>query len=160
MRFATDATLGKLGRYLRVAGFDTLCQHQSRHGDVFWSTLDDQRVILTRTRALASRLRQRHLIFVRDNDPLKQVRQVIADVGITQDDLKPLSRCLDCNTTIRQVDKWSVKGRVPAYVWHHQQSLNICGQCQRIYWPGSHHDRMCSRLTAIFNNSEERTHEH
>jgi uncharacterized protein with PIN domain len=55
MRFATDATLGKLGRQLRAAGFDTLCQHQS--GVVtFLVRLTVQRIILTRTTAVRNEL--------------------------------------------------------------------------------------------------------
>lgn len=159
MRFATDATLGKLGRHLRLAGFDTVCQHQSGHGAAFWSMLDDQRIILTRTMALKMRWQHRSLVFVRDNDPWQQIRQVVAELGIVRGDLRPFSRCLECNATIHPVDRRTVWGRVPSYVWHHQQRFNACGQCQRIYWAGSHHDNMYNRLATIFNNNEERIHE-
>lgn len=150
MRFATDATLGKLGRYLRAAGFDTLCQHQYRHGDFFFDTLDVERVILTRTMAVKVQFQNRPLVFIRENDPLQQMIQVVRALGIRQSDLRPLSRCLACNIKISQVDRAAVKGRVPAYVWQCQQTFHTCGECQRIYWAGSHHDRMCQLLAAIF----------
>lgn len=159
MRFATDATLGKLGRHLRVAGFDTLCQHQNRSPASFWATLDAERVILTRTKAVKARFDHRRLLFIRDNSPLEQMRQVVVEAGITQHDLRPLSRCLDCNTSIQAVDRLAVKDRVPAYVWHRQQTFHECDQCRRIYWAGSHHQHMCTWLAAIFNNNEKRSHE-
>ena len=61
-RFAADATLGKLVRHLRSAGFDTVCQHQSRDEN-FFDTIDGERVILTRTRLLKVRFNHRPLVF-------------------------------------------------------------------------------------------------
>ena len=159
MRFATDATLGKLGRHLRAAGFDTLCQHQSRHVDSFFNTIDTERVILTRTTAVRVRIEPCHLVFIRDNDPLQQMMQVVRELGIRQSDVRPFSRCLECNMDIRRVDREAVKGQVPAYVWQHHQTFHKCFKCLRIYWPGSHHDRMCKRLAVIFKQKEEKTHE-
>ena len=150
MRFATDATLGKLGRHLRAAGFDTLCQHQSRHVDSFFNTIDTERVILTRTTAVRVRFQNRPLIFIRDNDPLQQMMQVVQALGIRQSDVRPFSRCLECNMDIMRVDRQAVKDRVPTYVWQRHQTFHACGKCRRIYWAGSHHDRLCKRLAAIF----------
>lgn len=159
MRFATDATLGKLGRHLRMAGFDTLCQHHNRSAASFWASLDAGRVILTRTKNVKARFHHRHLIFIRENEPLQQMRQVVVEAGIAQHDLRPLSRCLECNTSIHEVDRLAVRDRVPAYVWHCQQAFHECDQCRRIYWAGSHHNHMSTWLAAIFNNNEKRTHE-
>ena len=158
MRFATDATLGRLGRHLRAAGFDTLCRHQSRQTD-FFETLDADRIVLTRTRAIQRRFRDRSVVFIHDNDPWRQLRQVVRELGIGQRDAKPFSRCLACNRVISPVDKEAVKTRVPAYVWQRHRTFHGCAQCQRIYWAGSHHDRMGKRLATLFQHKEERIHE-
>jgi uncharacterized protein with PIN domain len=156
-RFAADATLGKLGRYLRSAGFDTLCQHESRHGD-FFGSIDDARVILTRTMRLKWRFKNRPLIFIRDNEPVEQMLQVVRELNLTAGDVNPFSRCLMCNAVIFQVDREAVRGRVPAYVWQRHHTFSQCGKCGRIYWAGSHHDRMVKRLVAIFQEKDEDTH--
>jgi len=158
LRFAADAAVGKLGRYMRSAGFDTLCQHQSRHED-FFDTIDGKRVILTRTRLLKSRFKNRPLVFIRDNDPLQQMMQVVRELNLGVGDVNPFSRCLACNEVILQVDRDAVTGRVPAYVWHRHHTFHICRKCGRIYWAGSHHDRMCKRLAAIFQQ-KEKTHDY
>ncbi|MBC2713096.1 MAG: hypothetical protein HGJ94_19530 [Desulfosarcina sp.] len=157
MRFATDTTLGKLGRHLRAAGFDTLCQHQCRRGD-FFDTVEADRVILTRTTAVKVRFKSRPLVFIRNNDPFQQMMQVVRELGIGQSDLRPFSRCLECNMVISQVGRDAVRGRVPDYVWQRHQTFHACGKCRRIYWAGSHHDRMCNRLAAI-PRQKEKTHE-
>jgi uncharacterized protein len=158
MRFATDATVGKLGRHLRSAGFDTLCQHQNRSGD-FFDTIDDERIILTRTTWLHLRFKHRPLVFIRDNDPFQQMVQVVRELRLGLDDLNPFTRCLECNADIRQLNREAVTGRVPAYVWQRHHAFHACGECGRIYWAGSHHDRMRKRLSAIFQQRDEKTHE-
>lgn len=158
IRFATDASLGKLGRHLRAAGFDTLCQHQSRYRD-FFDRMDTGRVILTRTRAVRARFPDRAMVFIRDNDPLRQMVQVVRELGIRKSDLRPFSRCLGCNTAIRRVDREAVRDRVPAYVWHCHRTFHGCGRCKRIYWAGSHRDRMGTQIARIFSLKEEMKHE-
>ena len=156
MRFATDTTLGKLGRHLRAAGFDTLCQHQCRSGG-FFDTIEADRVILTRTTAVKVRFQSRPLVFIRDNDPLQQMMQVVRELRIEPSHLRPFSRCLECNMDISRVDRDAVRGRVPDYVWQRHQTFHACGKCRRIYWAGSHHDRMCNWLAAI-SRQKEKTH--
>ncbi|WP_054689880.1 Mut7-C RNAse domain-containing protein [Desulfosarcina cetonica] len=157
MRFAVDASLGKLGRLLRSAGFDTLCQHECRQGR-FWDRIEPERVILTRTQAIQRRFSGRSLVFIKNNDPLRQLQQVVTEQGILKEDIHPFSRCIVCNAAIVKVDKRSVWGRVPAYVWHHYPAFNECRCCHRIFWAGSHHDRVCRKFETIFQNEERQSH--
>lgn len=157
LRFAADATVGKLGRYMRLAGFDTLCQHESRHGDYF-DMVGLERVILTRSERLKSRLHSRPLILIRDNDPREQMAQVVRALTLEMDDVNPFSRCLACNEVIFQVSREEVTGRVPVYVWQHHYTFHACGKCDRIYWAGSHRQRMGQQLAAIFKGRDEKDH--
>lgn len=149
MRFVTDVTLGKLGRHLRAAGFDTLCQHQNRAGG-FFDRVDQDRVILTRTTSLVDRFKNRPLLFIRSNDPLLQFKQVVRELEIDQNDFMPFSRCLGCNVKVLKVDKETLKGHVPDYVWRHQRTFHACRQCRQVYWAGSHRERFCNWLAALF----------
>jgi uncharacterized protein with PIN domain len=154
IRFATDAALGKLGRSMRAAGFDTLCQHQCRDKD-FFETLEADRVILTRTRAVARRFQDRRLIFIRDNDARQQLTQVIRTLELECDCVYYLSRCLECNLKIAPVSKNAVKGRIPEYVWQHHHHFQMCRSCKRIYWAGSHHQRMTRQLENLFKQKDD-----
>ena len=149
MRFATDATLGKLGRHLRAAGFDTVCQHENRNRNFFDSIATD-RIILTRTVKLKFRYENRLLLFIRDNDPIAQMMQVVKDLNIRPADINPFSRCLICNLEIWPIDKQAIQGQVPVYIWQHHQSFQICKSCQRIYWSGSHHSRLTKQFETLF----------
>ena len=153
IRFATDATLGKLGRYLRAAGFDTRCEHQNRRTD-FMASVATDRIILTRTKTVEQRFQNRRLIFIRENDPFLQLVQVVRALELKPDDGKPFSRCLSCNRLIEPVERQAVRERVPAYVWQQQTAFHTCRQCGRVYWPGSHHDRMTKQLEAVFQSKK------
>jgi hypothetical protein len=153
MRFATDATLGKLGRYLRAAGFDTRCEHQSRQHD-FMGSVATGRVILTRTKSVERRFQDRRLVFIRENDPLLQLVQVVRALELKPEEGRPFSRCMSCNRLIEPVARQAVMGRVPAYVWHQHTRFHTCSQCGRIYWPGSHHDRMTKQIAAVFQQKK------
>jgi len=149
-RFAADAALGKLGRHLRAAGFDTCLAPQSAQDD-FWQTLDPKRIVLTRTMKLWQRFKDRKSVFIRENDPWRQFLQVVRELKIQADELDPFSRCLACNCRLRDVDRQTVKGRVPDYVWQHHARFRTCDRCRRLYWSGSHPARMEERMAAIFS---------
>ncbi len=151
LRFAVDASLGKLGRHLRTAGFDTLCQLRSQDKD-FFDTIDPERVILTRTRLLKARYKTRPLVFIRDNEPLNQMKQVARELNLGWCGMDLFSRCIECNENLTVVDREAVTKLVPAYVWQHHQTFHTCGKCGRIYWAGSHHERTRRRLAAIFQD--------
>jgi uncharacterized protein len=153
MRFATDASLGKLGRLLRAAGFDTRCEHQSTEPD-FWRCIEPERIVLTRTRRIAKRLMGHPMVFIRPNDPVHQLNQVVAVLAIDRADLRPFTRCLACNTPIRAIDRQQAYGQVPMYVWNCQSTFHTCDSCKRIYWAGSHHERICRRFEVIFKHKD------
>jgi uncharacterized protein with PIN domain len=150
-RFAADAALGKLARHLRAAGFDTCIAPQSAQDD-FWKTVDPKRIVLTRTVALRRRFKDCQSVFVRENDPWRQFLLVVRQLKIEADDLDPFSRCLACNCMLRDVDRQTVKGRAPDYIWQHHTRFKTCNQCKRLYWAGSHPARMEERMAAIFSN--------
>ena len=156
MRFATDASLGKLGRLLRAAGFDTRCEHQSGGMD-FWQKLDPDRIVLTRTRRIHSELGGRRLVFIRHNAPLDQLLQVAATIPIVKAHLRPFSRCIACNTPTRRVARDQVYGQVPPYVWNSHTTFHTCDSCKRIYWAGSHRERICRRFEMIFKQKDSIT---
>ena len=120
-------------------------------GDIQY-TIDGERVILTRTRLLKVRFNHRPLVFINDNDPFQQMKQVVRARDIQWHEVDLFSRCLSCNEKLLKADRDAVAGQVPAYVWQHHDTFYSCGQCGRIYWAGSHHERMHRRLSALFQN--------
>jgi uncharacterized protein with PIN domain len=150
--FKAEATLGKLAKWLRILGFDTVCQ-AGVSGKGFPDPAGKNRILLTRTKKVRDRGTDNKLVFINSNDPFDQVREVLQTLGIGAADTRPFSRCARCNTQTRQVNKDTVRSRVPDYVWETNPTFQICSRCRRIYWPGSHIERSHGIIERFFDTS-------
>ena len=148
--FVADATLGKLAKYLRLAGFDTIFDNQKPDVCRLTQLVGRHRVLLTRSVSVFKCAKLPKIIFIRHNQPFQQLRQVLSVLDLSPSDLHPLTRCAICNQNIETATKAQVQGAVPEYVWLHQSDLFKCRQCQRIYWPGSHADRWLHFVNKAF----------
>jgi len=148
-RFLADPALGKLAKWLRILGMDARYIH-SGSIDRAIAECEPERILLTRSRRVAEQSDARKIIFIRSNDPMEQLKEVIGSEGIRRDDIRPFSRCIRCNRSISQVEKTEVKSRIPDYVWEQHHRFQRCDDCGRIYWKGSHIDRSMRRIHDLF----------
>ncbi len=135
--FAAENTLGKLARWLRLLGFDTLYLARPDVEELL-RLCGNSRLVLTRTWRVAVRLPAGRALLIEPDDPRQQVRQVVRQLGISRERVRLFSRCLRCNTLVVPIEREAVLGRVPDYVWQTQAAFSTCPDCGRIYWPGSH----------------------
>jgi uncharacterized protein len=77
------------------------------------------------------------------------LRQVLEQAGIRPDPRLFLSRCLICNVPVREVQREDVAGKVPEGVFQRSRTFHECPECGRIYWEGSHADRIKKRLEVL-----------
>lgn len=151
LRFVAESTLGRLCKWLRMAGFDTLYDRRvPEEARLLTVALHQDRMVLTRTRRIFSRLTSQHAVFIKYNNPREQIRQVIDTLGVQPEDLHPLTRCLACNAALVPCARESVQGRVPEYIGQTQQTYRICPECNRLYWPGSHARRCLEMIEGWF----------
>jgi hypothetical protein len=108
------------------------------------------RVILTRDRRLTERRRARdHHLLIRSEVVDEQVRQVLAELGVRPDPDRLLRRCPLCNTPLQPIAADEARPRIPPWVAHTQTEFRACPDCGRIYWRGTHVDRMRKRLAGM-----------
>ena len=138
--FVLDSNLGRLARYLRLMGFDTL--YQNNYDDETVATIADQeqRIVLTRDRALLQRKIITRGYFVREVRPRLQVKEVLARFDLYRL-VEPFSRCIRCNGDLQSVDKQTIEERLEPRTRQYFDSFRICTVCGQIYWQGSHHAR-------------------
>jgi uncharacterized protein with PIN domain len=135
--FFADATLGKLAKWLRILGFDTLYEPDVRpESDV--NQLLQERILLTRIVKNRHRSDAERVVFIVVNDVYGQLQQVVDEFAITRADIRLFSRCNQCNSAVVDVDKQLIFGQVPDYVWETHETFHMCRQCNRIFWAGSH----------------------
>ncbi|MGB2928975.1 MAG: Mut7-C RNAse domain-containing protein [Desulfobacterales bacterium] len=153
--FAAEPTLGKLAKWLRILGFDTSYEPGFSTKKNMESGRKN-RILLTRTERDRDGKLPQEFIFIRSNNPFEQLREVIDTLGIVYTDTRPFSRCIRCNTRIQRLDKDSVRGNVPDFIWQTRDIFQICGQCRRIYWPGSHTQRSRDIIMRLFDRYDNR----
>ncbi len=149
VRFLADAMLGRLARWLRVLGWDTA--YDSAIHDpalVDWAQAED-RVLLTRDRPLLVELRPGRALLIAAEKPLDQLRQVVADVGLTPP-VELFTRCLVCNTQLRPITEAECRSLIPPGARDLPGPMRRCPACGRTYWPGSHARRMRAALARAF----------
>lgn len=147
--FIADTMLGKLARWLRVMGCDVAYFREIGDADLVERAERSGRLILTRDTLLVRRRRVRNNHFFVEGDHFRdQVRQVVRAFAI--DPFEGfLSRCLECNALLQAIDRKSAEGRVPPYVFVTQEHFQICPDCSRLYWGGTHRERMAGELKEI-----------
>ena len=148
--FAVEKTLGRLAKWLRLLGFDTLYEQ-----DIPSETFERSqagRILLTRTRTWNSH-RPDNCILVKSNGLFDQLAEVIQVLAIKADNTRPFTRCIRCNNLIKGIDKKSVYGQVPDYVWETHETIRVCDQGERIYWPGSHIDQSMEKIKDLFGRA-------
>ena len=150
IKFATENTLGKLTKWLRILGFDA--SEISTDKDGKDSGFGYDRFQLTRTRKRIEQLSHINGLFIQSNEPYEQIKEVIRTLDITEKDIKPFSRCVVCNTSIEPIGKESIRHIIPDYVWDHHDKFHQCPKCHKIFWPGSHFERGMKRIKALFKS--------
>ena len=148
-----DSTLGKLTKWLRLLGFDT--RYDRRRPDVRRLRADSSagRLVLTRSKSVADNLPRDRVLFIKSNDPIEQMKQLIDESHLTADQIQVFSRCSICNTVLDYFGKTDAEGLVPDYIYQTQTTFKRCPSCQRIYWPGSHGTRWLALASEWFGYS-------
>ena len=148
-RFAADRMLGRLAKWLRVLGYDVVYLREGGDGEIL-ALLQEDRILLTRNRRAEQWHKHGKVFSVRANDPKEQLREVVKGLCLQETDKLLFSRCLRCNRLLRGVDRAEVREEVPDYIWQTHQRFHRCDDCGKIYWFGSHSERMRLQLPEIF----------
>ena len=146
--FIADAMLGRLARWLRILGCDVLYESSISDDDLIARAIREHRIILTMDRKLTERESAKNSLLIKSPSYKEQLKQVITHYNI---DYKSgiFTRCLVCNNLLEPIEKEKIKDRVPPYVYSTQDEFDICQQCGRIYWSGTHRTKMLEMLDKI-----------
>jgi uncharacterized protein with PIN domain len=141
-RFAADAMLVRLARWLRTLGFDTTLDPALADPELVRQADQQDRVLLTRDRLLLRDLRPRRALEVHDDAPLAQLREVVTALSLPAP-AELFTRCTVCNTPLSPpLDAARREALLPADVRTIGGPARQCPGCGRVYWQGSHARRM------------------
>ncbi len=148
IRFVVDVNVGKLATLLRMAGFNTAYQNHLRDRELAEIARREKRILLTKDTNL---LKRKSVVFghlVRAVRPKEQLAEVIELFDLA-DKVRPLSRCLRCNLALVPVEKKAILHRLEPLTRKYYDAFHQCPGCQKIYWAGSHKDRMQDYLQVM-----------
>ena len=151
-KFIVDYNVGKLAKWLRMMGYDTVLFTGEDDSRMIIIALRQERVILTRDTQIMKRgvvtSRRIKAILIESEEPERQIRQVIASLNLDCQ-FRPFTICLECNQPLRETSKEQVKDLVPPYVFQTQSYYMECPACHRIYWRGTHWQAMARKLEQL-----------
>jgi uncharacterized protein with PIN domain/sulfur carrier protein ThiS len=145
-RFLLDGHLGTLARRLRLVGLDAMCPAGADDDVLATRAAHEDRILLTRDRALLKRRLVTHGYFVRETRPHRQLVEILHRYDPLV--LEPFSRCLHCNLPLEEVSKAAVESRLLPRTREHYGHFQTCRGCGRIYWEGSHWTRLAHAVDA------------
>ncbi len=148
VKFAVDGMLGRLARWLRLSGFDAVYIISRRPSEILGLARQEGRFILTRSTYLKDHEPER--VFLINSDRVKeQMREVIRHFHLQIEESAFFTRCSLCNQPLQKISKSEVADKVPIFVYQTQEEFYRCPACQRIYWSGSHRQRMLQFLRSL-----------
>lgn len=152
-RFVLDVQLEKLARRLRLLGFDVDFSRGRDDGELARIAGEEKRILLSRDRQLMMRKIVSRGMYVQSTDPEGQVDEVLKRLQL-RDLCRPFTRCVECNGMIGIFDADAPGSRdaaagIPPGVRSWCREYYRCGGCGRIYWKGSHYEKLKNRVEKL-----------
>ncbi|MGB7294852.1 MAG: Mut7-C RNAse domain-containing protein [Candidatus Aminicenantales bacterium] len=152
MNFVADCMLGKLAKWLRILGFDTVYLNKAEDLDLLLIARRQQRILLTKDHRLLETAKDVRSLFIKSDDWPEQLVQVLDTYGL-RDAVRPHSRCLACNVKLKAIPKTMAGNLVTPFVLERAASFAVCPSCERVYWPGTHFRDMDATIERILRKA-------
>jgi uncharacterized protein len=147
-KFIADVHLGKLAKLLRLLGFDTIYRNDFTDKAIVAIVKEEQRIVLTRDIGLLKHKAIQWGYWLRSQMPMEQAKEIIQRFTLA-DLIKPFTRCLVCNGILERAEKEKIIDHLPSDTIIYFHEFYQCTNCKKVYWKGSHYERMIQMVEAI-----------
>jgi uncharacterized protein with PIN domain len=142
-KFVVDVMLGSLSRWLRLFGFDTFYRNDLTDKDLIKISLQDRRILLTKDNALAKSKILKNVLLISSEKLELQLKEVLTYLRKNKIEILILPpRCPLCNGEMTPVQREEVITEVPDYISMTTNQFLKCKACGKIYWHGSHKEKI------------------
>ena len=148
MTFLVDENVHRLAKLLRVVGLDAADCKGMEDDEIAVEAERSSRILLSRDHNLLKRSRIVWGRLVRSQQPWEQLSEIL-DLFDLKACLRPFTRCVYCNCGLQARSKEDVLDRLEPLTRRYYESFFECPECNRIFWPGSHHERLVDRLQSL-----------
>jgi uncharacterized protein with PIN domain len=148
--FLCDAGLGGLARWLRAAGHEAAWQPDIADDELLRQARQVGATVLTTDGMLMERrlLRDRIIPAFWLPPTLRipeQLALVFREFGLT---LRG-PRCMSCGGELRRGSKEALHERIPPRTYRWLNEFFVCSRCNKLFWHGTHWQRIVGTLTAL-----------
>lgn len=162
VKFLVDAMLGKLARFLRIFGYDTLFANDLVEFYDVDPIPDDQlldyakkskRMIITKDYPFYKRINEKS-IYLEGEGVYNYLAQLKRNLNLNFEFEIEKARCTACNSTLKKIsEKESIKDLILPDTYNHYDVFFQCENvnCKKIYWKGSHIDDIENKLSNSSN---------
>jgi uncharacterized protein with PIN domain len=148
MKFVVDGMLGKLAKWLKILGFDVLFFSNADDDTLLNLARREGRTLLSRDLGLIARAKGVKSLAIESENWEEQVRQVLDHFNL-RSQVRPYTRCLECNTLLKILPKRMAVNLVTPFVYEQGSSFAICASCGRVYWQGTHFEAMRAEIERL-----------
>jgi uncharacterized protein with PIN domain len=139
-KFYADSMLGKLARFLRFLGYDTLYRSEETVEKMLETSFENNRIVLSKSKDIVNKCNKLGVesLFIPINDIGYQLK-MLCDVLHLELSIPPLNtRCSVCNNELIEKNKQEIINLIPKGTERHHDRFWQCSACGKIYWIGSH----------------------
>ena len=147
-KFIADDMLGKLAKRLRMLGYDTTYYGDSADSFLLKRSKDEKRLLLTRDTGIP-RVRGATALLITKTDLEGQLKELVHKIKLKVRPARMFSRCTLCNTKVKKIKKEKVKDLVPPIVYRTFEQFTICPKCKKIFWKGTHCEKLLEQFKRI-----------
>ena len=156
--FLCDAGLGGLARWLRAAGYEAAWQPDIADDELLRQARALPATVLTTDAMLMERRLLRDRIIPAFWLPPtlgipEQLALVFREFGLT---LRG-PRCMSCGGELRRGSKEALRERIPPRTYRWLDEFFVCRRCDKLFWHGTHWQKIVKELAAMNRGSSTGT---
>ncbi len=138
MKFIADVNLGKLAKWLRILGYNTVFYPENADRAFLRKAEREGRVALTRKKAILRGLSPGGGVMIQSDTVFEQLVEIMDKLPFVPESERMFSICVRCNEKLMEVEKEEISGMVPDYIFASHNEFRMCLHCKRVFWRGTH----------------------
>jgi len=139
-KFYADSMLGKLSRFLRFLGHDTLYRIDEDIESMLKNALDNNRIILTQARKVLQLSNRKGVksVMMPTTNIIDQLQVLKQELNLVMQIPPKKMRCSICNGDLLDRNKNEIADKIPKGTFEYYDTFWECKECGKIFWLGSH----------------------
>lgn len=140
--------LGKLARWLRMLGQDTIYSITLRDNELLSMSQRENRLLLTSDFDLYKKSikNKAKVLYIKGQNIELALSTLSKTFEFPLIINMELSRCPKCNIVLKRISKKEAAEKIKSNTLIHYDKFWLCSQCSSVYWQGSHWKEINSTL--------------